>query len=405
MPTDALARAGDLAHSWRGRAAEHDRAGSFPVADMAELRQSGLLGLLVPPRLGGMGAGFEDYTKVAMTLARGSGASALLFNMHASVTGALASVPEDLARALGVEESFFEHRDDILAATVEGRMYGVAISERGAGSRLSALRSTYTREEGGYRLRAQKSTCSGAGHLDGYLVAARDAEDADTAHPRISYFLVPAEVIEEVHDTWDALGMRATASNGFDLDAWVPSTALVGVEGVALVLAYAMPEWLVASYAAVYVGVAQAAVAAAVEHIRGSAVRAPAGGDAPQEVSMAASPWVRQRLGRADAQTEAARLVVEEAGRRVDEHPGEPGTAHAVYRAKLVAGDAAFAVAASLTEACGLGAVIRGSELERLLRDARSGAMMPPASDVAANVLGAAALGVDPGTGFGARPW
>ncbi len=405
MPADALLRAGDLAKAWRARTGEYDRTGPFPVADMADLRRSGLLGLLVPTRLGGMGAGFEDYTKVAMTLARGSGASALLFNMHASVTGALASVPEDLARALGAQDSFFDHRDEILSDAMAGCMYGVAISERGAGSRLSALQSTYRREDGGYRLRGHKSTCSGAGHLDAYLVAARDEEDSDAVSPRISYFLVPAEVIGQVHDTWDALGMRATASNGFDLDAWVPATALVGVEGVALVLAYAMPEWLVASYAAVYVGVAQAAVAAAVDYIRAAAVRAPAGDEAPRQVSMAASPWVRQRIGRADAQTQAARLVVEEAGRQVDERPGDPATAHAVYRAKLLAGDAAFAVAASLTEACGLGAVMRGSELERLLRDARSGAMMPPASDVAANVLGAAALGVDPGTGFGTRPW
>ena len=404
-PAEGLVRAGDLARSWRARAAEYDRTGSFPDADMDELRRSGLLALLVPARLGGMGAGFEHYTTVAMALARGSGASALLFNMHASVTGALASVPEDLARALGAEESFFTHRDQILADAVAGCMYGVAISERGAGSRLSALQSTYKPEDGGYRLRGHKSTCSGAGHLDAYLVAARDAEDADAVAPRISYFLVPADAIGEVHDTWDALGMRATASNGFDLDAWVPATALVGVEGVALVLAYAMPEWLVASYAAVYVGVAQAAVAAAVDYIRAAEVRAPAGAEASHQVSMASSPWVRQRIGRADAQTEAARLVLEEAGRQVDERPGDPVTAHAVYRAKLLAGDAAFAVAASLAEACGLGAVMRGSELERLLRDARSGAMMPPASDVAANVLGAAALGVDPGTGFGTRPW
>nr|MDP9442073.1 acyl-CoA/acyl-ACP dehydrogenase [Actinomycetota bacterium] len=113
----------------------------------------------------------------------------------------------------------------------------------------------------------------------------------------------------------------------------------------------------------------------------------------------------RQRLGRADACVEAARLAVEEAGRQVDAKPGDAETNRAVYRAKLLAGDTAFEVAASLTEACGLGALMRGSELERILRDARSGAVMPPSSDIAANVLGAAALGMDPGVGLGARPW
>jgi alkylation response protein AidB-like acyl-CoA dehydrogenase len=403
-PADPLTVAAEVAADWVGRAAHHDATATFPEADVDDLRASGLLGLLVPEPLGGMGAGFGDYVRVAMALARGSGASALLFNMHASVTGALAGVPDDVARALGVSESFFAARDDVLRRAAEGAAYGVAISERGAGSRLSALTTSYTREDGGYRIRGHKSTCSGAGHLDAYLVAARDG-DAPEGAPVVSYFLVPGDAVGEVEQTWDPLGMRATASNGFALDAWTPSEALVGVEGVALLLAEAMPQWLVASYAAVYVGVAEAALEAAVEHVRGAVVREPAVDGPSREVGLATSPWVRQRVGRADAQVAAARLVVEEAGRLVDVAPDDPGTARAVYRAKLLAGDTAFDVAASLTEACGLGALVRGSRLERALRDARSGAVMPPASDIAANVLGAAALGVTPGSELGSRPW
>lgn len=401
----ALELATDLSGSWRSRAAEHDAAGSFPVADMAELRGSGLLGLLVPAELGGMGCGFHDYTRVAMILGAGSGSSALLFNMHASVTGALSAVPEELARALGAPDTLFDTRDELLRGAVAGLMYGVAISEKSAGSRLSALESTYAVEGDGYRLRGHKSTCSGAGHLDGYLVAARHVEDALARHPRISYFMIPGDAVRDVEETWDPMGMRATASNGFQLDRRVPRESLVGVEGVALLLASVMPEWLVASYAAVYVGVAQAALQAALAYLSGSIVRSPAGGEAPRRASRAESPWVRERVGRADAQTEAARLVVEEAARRVDARPGDAGTSQAVYRAKLIAGDAAFAVAASLTEACGLAATMRGSDVERLLRDARSGALMPPASDTAAHLLGCAALGVEAGNGFGMRPW
>lgn len=399
-----LALAEEVAAAWAPRAVDFDRSAAFPEADMADLRACGLLGLLVPARLGGMGAGFEDYVGVAMRLAHGSGASALLFNMHAAVTGALAGVPDELARALGAAESFLARRDEVLEGAVGGAMYGVAISERGSGSRLSALQTSYTREDGKYRIRGHKSTCSGAGHLDAYLVAARDAAAADD-EPRISYFLVPNAAIGAVEEGWDPLGMRATASNGFALDALVDQEALVGVEGVALLLAYAMPAWLVASYAAVYVGVAQAALAAAVAYVRQASVREPATGRSPRQVNLGSSPWVRQRLGRADAQVEAARLAVEEAGRQVDAKPGDAETNRAVYRAKLLAGDIAFEIAASLTEACGLGALVRGSELERLLRDARSGAVMPPSSDIAANVLGAAALGMEPGMGLGARPW
>jgi alkylation response protein AidB-like acyl-CoA dehydrogenase len=105
---------------------------------------------------------------------------------------------------------------------------------------------------------------------------------------------------------------------------------------------------------------------------------------------------VRARLGRADAATEAAWLATAEAARLVDEAPGDPATNRAVYRAKLLAGDTAAEVAGSMLEACGTSATRRGNPLERLYRDARCGALQPATSDVCADWLGVAALGLDP---------
>lgn len=187
--------------------------------------------------------------------------------MHASVTGALATTPEELARQLGATDAFFAMRDRVLGEAVKGAIYGVAITEREAGSRLSALRTTYEREGDGYRLRGQKAVCSGAGHLDGYLVAARAAGAGEGEDPCVSYFLLPGGEGLTVDETWNPLGMRSTASNGFALNARVPADALVGVEGLAVLLAYALPQWLVASYAAVYVSVAEAALAEASSYL------------------------------------------------------------------------------------------------------------------------------------------
>jgi alkylation response protein AidB-like acyl-CoA dehydrogenase len=396
---DPVALARQCADLFAKRAASHDAEASFPSDDVADLREAGLLGLLVPERLGGMGAGFEQYTKVAATLARGSGSSALVFNMHACVTGALAGVPDELARDLGAPDWFFDTRDQVLRRAAEGALYGVAITERGAGSRLSAMQSTYATVEGGYRIRGHKSVATGAGHVDAYLVAARSADAGPDEDPRVSYFLVPHGDGVTVEKTWDPLGMRATASNGLTLEVDVPQTALVGgIEGLTVLLAYAMPQWLVASYASVYVGVADAILDEAVRYIGARTVAGQPGG-------LAHVGFIRARLGRADAAVEAARLALHEAGRRVDAAAGDPETNRAIYRAKLLAGDAAMEVAATCTEACGLGALGRGSVLERLFRDARSGAIMPPSSDVCADVLGSAALGLDPMTGSEIRPW
>lgn len=406
---DPVGVAGELVERFASRAASYDDEAAFPEGDIDDLRRSGLCGLLVPRRLGGMGAGFADYLRVATVLARGNASTALLFNMHASVTGALAGIPDEVARQLGASERFLSARDRILQAAAGRAFYGVAISEPQVGSRLSDLQTSYEKEGEGYRLRGRKSFCSGAGHLDGYLVAARATAAQGEGEPdpsfAISYFLVPGEAVVEVDASWNPLGMRATASNGFHMDAHVPEEALLGgVKGLAVALAYAMPQWLVASYAAVYVGLAQAALDEAIGYVTRRVAPATAGAS-PQKAGLAAVGWVRGRLGRADVQVEAARLVLEEAGRRVDAAPGEAETNRWVYRAKLMAGDAAMDVAASLAEACGLGALQRGGALERIVRDARSGALMPPSSDLCADVLGATALGLDPSTDPQVRPW
>jgi alkylation response protein AidB-like acyl-CoA dehydrogenase len=379
-PGTALAAATALAPALADRAAAHDRAGTFPVADFADLRAAGLLGLMVPARLGGPGAGFADYVEVAMALAAGNGATALIYNMHASVTGALAQTPDEVARALGVPESYFAMRDAALRRAAEGALFAVAMSERGAGSRLSKLTTAYRPDGDGFHLKGAKTFVSGAGYADIYLVAARAA---GVEPAKVSYFLVPNGPGITVEPSWDSLGMRATGSDDLHLDITVgAATLLGGLEGLTLLLAQVMPQWLVASYAAVYVGVAQAAIDAAVAHLTGRGLHR--------------LPAVRARIGRADARVAAARLAVREAARRVDAAAGEPETNRWVWRAKLLAGETAMDVAASMLEAAGTSASRRGHPLERIYRDARCGSLQPATSDVCADWLGLAALGLDP---------
>jgi alkylation response protein AidB-like acyl-CoA dehydrogenase len=376
----ALALARELAPTFAARAAAHDERGRFPEADFADLRASGLFGLMVPRRLGGFGASFAEYARVATALARGAGSTALIFNMHASVTGALAQTPDDLAKILGATESSFEARDKALAAAAGGALYGVAMSERGSGSRLSQTSTAYRRTGNGYRITGSKAFVSGSGHVDAYLVTAREADAED---PQVSYFLVPAGDGIRVEETWDSLGMRATGSHDVHFDVEVgPDALLGGVEGLTLMIAEAMPQWLVASYAAVYAGVARAAVDAAAEHLNAR--------------RLTGLPSARARLGRADAAAAAAELAVAETAARIDRAPGEPETNRWVWRAKLIAGDTAVQVASSLLEAAGASATRRGHPLERLYRDARCGALQPATSDVCADWLGVAALGEDP---------
>jgi alkylation response protein AidB-like acyl-CoA dehydrogenase len=377
-----------LAPRFAARAADHDLRGVFPVDDFADLREAGLFALMVPERLGGAGASFADYAAIAYELARGNGSTALIFNMHASVTGALSAVTDELADALGLPPEALEARDSYLKAAANGSWYAVAMSERGAGSRLSEMTTSYSPVDGGFHIKGSKAFCSGAGHADGYLVAARSAADQS----QVSQFLVPAGEGLRVEQTWDALGMRATGSNDLHVDVTVPTGALLGgVEGLALVVAQLAPHWMVASYAAVYVGVARAAVDAAVEHVNAR--------------KLGHLPAIRARIGRADAAVAAAHLSVMEAARRVDEQPGENETNKWVWRAKLLAGTTAAEVAASMLEAAGTSAMRRGHPLERLYRDARAGSLQPATSDVCADWLGVEAIGGDPDSDGSAPRW
>jgi alkylation response protein AidB-like acyl-CoA dehydrogenase len=386
QPWETVAR---LRPKFAARAEKADREGSFPEADFGDLRSAGLFGLFTPRRLGGLGRGYADYARVAFELARGNGATALVFNMHASITGALAGIPDEMARAMGVPDEFFASRDRVLAEAARGAFYAVAMSERGVGSRLSQMSTRYEAVDGGFHLKGSKSFVSGAGHADAYLVAARSAADDSV----VSQFLVPAGTDGlTVEPTWDSLGMRATCSHDVHLDVVVPTEALLGgAEGLALLVAQIMPHWMVASYAAVYVGIAQSCVDEAVTHL--------------QARRLAALPSVRARVGRADAAVAAARLVVDEAARRVSESPGEEETNRWVWRAKLLAGTTAMDVAASMLEAAGTSASRRGHPLERLFRDARCGSLQPATSDVCADWLGIAALGGDPDADGVAPRW
>ena len=213
MTKPFLQLADAAARHWESAAAEHDRAGLFPAADMALLRDSGLLGLMVPERLGGMGAGFEDYVCVAMRLAQGSGSSAPLFNMHASVTGALAGVPTSGSHA-GVAT-----RSSMLGcgAPARGRWRDVRRRDQRArcGSRLSRCRPPTS----------AKATGSGSA-----ATSRRAPERATSTHTSsrhemalvarrrtpISYFLVAGDAIGPVDETWIRSACeprRATASH------------------------------------------------------------------------------------------------------------------------------------------------------------------------------------------------
>lgn len=91
----------ELAEDFATRTGDHDREASHPHENYDRLRAEGFLAHNIGKDYGGGGAGLFDHTLAYEALAEGCPATALAFNMHASMVGPLTEseyVPEDTRR-------------------------------------------------------------------------------------------------------------------------------------------------------------------------------------------------------------------------------------------------------------------------------------------------------------------
>src|SRR5438552_10638846 len=72
-------------------ASANDKAGRFSTDAVAALSDAGLLGLLLPPELGGAGLGPRAFAAVTATLAEADASVAMVYLMHICATATIAS--------------------------------------------------------------------------------------------------------------------------------------------------------------------------------------------------------------------------------------------------------------------------------------------------------------------------
>src|SRR5262245_39260055 len=88
-----------------GRAARYDAESSFPTENYADLRAADLLGLTIPAAYGGRGADSLTYALCLLEMAKGCSATALTFNMHATVLTFIAALGSEEQQRRPVEVS------------------------------------------------------------------------------------------------------------------------------------------------------------------------------------------------------------------------------------------------------------------------------------------------------------
>lgn len=92
-------------------AAESDEKASFPVEGLTAMRNSGLLGLLVPARYGGLDGTVHDLLAVSQLIARQDMSAAMVFAMHGQQVAAL------------VHHASEELRERVLPGVARGDLY------------------------------------------------------------------------------------------------------------------------------------------------------------------------------------------------------------------------------------------------------------------------------------------
>jgi acyl-CoA dehydrogenase len=343
----------ELAHEFaekeiRPKAAEYDEHQTHPADVIAKAHEVGLMNPHVPEELGGTGLGSMDGAILGEELCWGC--SGIGTAIVANILGAL---PMLIA---GTEEQQREWLPPLLEEPI---LCSFALTEPNAGSDVSGIQTTATRQGDGYVINGSKMFITNAGHASWVIVFASTNRDA--GHRGLTAFIVPTDtdgVVVEKH--LDKMGQRATDTSALAFqDVKVPASNRLGEEGQGFKIAMQTLDHTRPGTAAGAVGVARAAFEHAVEY---SKERVQFG----QPVAM--NQGVNFLVADMAAEIEAARLLVWQAAWLLDQ--GRRATLQSSY-AKRFAADTAMKVTTDAVQIFGGYGYIKEYPVEKLMRDAK----------------------------------
>ncbi len=363
------AGAEQLASRFATRAERHDREGSFPFENFAELREAGYLKITVPKRYGGDELSLYNLVQLQERLAYGDGSTALAVGWH------IGQVLHFRSSGKWQEPLFAELCRSIVS---DGTMINTFASEAASGSpsRGGRPETIAVRTDGGWRITGRKTFSTLSPILDRFVVTAYVPDEN-----RPGEFLVERSERVSIVETWDTLGMRATGSHDVVLDG-----VFVGEDRrIAGKVEDDGGGWLL-HIPACYIGIARAARDYALEFARTYR---------PNTLSepISSLPTVRQAIGEMEVELRTARALLYEAAERWDrERNRRPSLRPELGLAKYASVNGAIRIVDLAMRIVGGGSLSRRSPLERYYRDVRAGLHNPPMDNVVLQLLTDAAL-------------
>jgi alkylation response protein AidB-like acyl-CoA dehydrogenase len=246
---DLFARVEEISTDLSNRAAELDRDGRPPLAEIVKLKNAGLLNALHDQKIGGGGLDWVDGLRLVRILARGESSIGQLLGYHfVNSQYVYWALEEARAHALGAE-------------TVAKNLYwGAAVNPRDPGLVL-------TRRGNGYVLNGRKSF-STAAHVSDYINANATLDD------KIVGFAVPTNRPGyQANDDWDNFGQRLSDSGSVEFhDFPVYEEDFVGPpaapDAAPPVLSTFNTPLIQLVFVNFYLGSAEGALQAAVDYVR-----------------------------------------------------------------------------------------------------------------------------------------
>jgi len=203
-----LEKARTLADRFALSASHYDETGDFPFVNFDALFDAGLLRLTASAAHGGLGGGLTEAQAIVAEIARGEPSTALVLAMHYHHHYAVARSgrwPAHLVERVNVAN--LERVALLNSAQVEPRI--------GSPSHGAPPETVARRNGDKWLISGHKTYATGIALLEWVSVLAVTDED----EPRLASFLVPSRA-KGVHvvETWNATGMRATASHDIIFD-------------------------------------------------------------------------------------------------------------------------------------------------------------------------------------------
>ena len=379
------------------RAAQHDREGSFPAENIAELKALGIPGMALGKAVGGMEISPEAQLRIMEEIAYADGSTAVALNMHAIVAGFIEFFPP-FPRRNAVLEDMGRNNELICGA---GSVPSAELDTRTAGYRV-----TEDGDELVFNGRAGFASMSeGAKYtIMGGVIDRGEGKEPDIALA-IPEMNTPGLTL--LHN-WDAMGLRATASHDIVVEnmripkseAMVVPVAMLRMITEAQASVVSVPNQRRTRGAlgilAIWLGLSQAAFDFTLDYVgkRYGYLAGPNLGNTGTVGFRSDQAWAQFGIGNMEHWLETGRVILYDTVRRLDT-PFESNQAflrhlvRTVYHLRRMSEE----VSAGAMKVCGAHAYVKAKPLERIYRDMVGGNVMAWKTDELLLSLGVGALG------------